>query len=350
MARTFICYEDNIYGHMLGAIAGKYVKDNFPNEQIEYWPNWQSSKTVNQTAMIVPKHLGKRDTIYFLGVSPAANAWRALFETYQPKRMVWYDCDSYVIDRAMNACYEEMKNLPDVEGYRSNNFDLGARLWKDLFPEKKVPPCINWIDSYYQGNPNASARAFVHGLELLETCPKDLESHPDTLSDEEREMGEVASNVWEACFEVDSPANFGAADFDMEAEMPRMRWDATFQIMNMGTIVDTLVRLRTQELIDHDCFRNITLPDGTVALMTNARECDPEVLREMYTQTGCTTPYAGWYYIECFGAPKFQVALVKLEQGESCINVAKKFDHAIGSDDFATFRCDSLENSDTRSY
>ena len=99
------------------------------------------------------------------------------------------DKSAFVFQEAFDVdSDEEMKNLPDVEGYRSNNFDLGARLWKDLFPEKKVPPCINWIDSYYQGNPNASARAFVHGLELLETCPKDLESHPDTLSDEEREI------------------------------------------------------------------------------------------------------------------------------------------------------------------
>lgn len=350
MAKTFICYEDNIYGHMLGAIVGKYIKENFPNEVIEYWPNWQSSKSTESTSMILPKHLGKRDTIYFLAVTPAARSWRALYETYQPKRIVWYDCNISRIERVMDASYEELTNLPDVEGYRSDNYDLASRLWKDLFPTKQVPPCISWVDSYFQGNPSMSARAFVHGLELLETCPKDLETHPDTLSEEDIEAGQTANNVWEACFEVDSPANFDEADFDMEAEMPRMRWDATFQIMNMGSIVDTLVRLRTQELVDHDCFRNITLPDGTVALMTNARECDPEVLREMYTQTGCTTPYAGWYYIECRGMPRFYVFLVKLSQGESCIGVAKKFDHATGNDDFATFRCDSLENNDVRTY
>lgn len=349
MARVFICYEDNIYGHMLGAICAKYIKETYPKEDIVYWPNLKKDTVSEDNRdMTIPLHIGVRDSIYILGETPAPRSFRKLIHTLSPKYIFWSDFETQKAEKVYDSDDFKGYDIKSIPGIRTEVPCLGVRLWKNFFPGTKVPPCVTWIDDYYQGNPDMNARAFVHGLKLLETCPSKLEEEPDTRSEEERDEGEVASTVWEACFEVAKPADFSSPDFNPEVEMTRMTWDATYQIMNMGNIVDTLVRLETQSLIDRDKFRVLTLPDNTPVLLANTREADPEVIREMFTKTQSTVPYAGWYYLDCKGAPHFYVTIVKLPEGSSCIELARKFDHPVGHDNYASFRCDSLEYKDQR--
>lgn len=355
MARTFIAYPDTIYGHMLGAIVGRYIKTTKPNEEIIYWPNLIDEKHRESAEMCVPQNVLKRDSVYIVGQSPSATAMLKLLTVLEPKFTAWYDFTEE------SKLYMEDSNVLkgiDVEhipGFRSTKPDLGVRLWSEFFPQETVPPCVRWLDSYYQGCADVNAKAFVQGLRLLETCPKRLELKPDNFTinvpdSPTPEEEEVNETVWDACFNVSNPVDFGSESFNPETEMHRMTWDATFQIMNMGNIVDTLIRLNTQYMIEHDSFKQLHLPDETVVLLANARECDPDVIRDMFTRGGATAKYAGWYYLECTNKPHFYVSIVRLPLGTSCIDLAKKFEWATGTDDFATFRCDTLEYRDSRIF
>lgn len=350
MARTYITYPDTIYGHMLAAITARYVRKTKPNERIIYWPSVIDNAHRDSTEMCVPTRLGRRDSVYFAGETPSATGMLKIFEAMQPKYVAWYAFIKDSVIRLRDAKILQGYDVDAFPGIRTDKPELGVRMWKEFFPDETVPPCVKWVDDYYQGHAGTSAKAFVHGLRLLETCPRRLEKNPDFLTEEEGNDGSVPDNVWDACFSVYSPADFDAEGFDAEQELNRMTWDATYQIMNMGSIVDTLVRLNTQEAIEHDLFRHMVLPDETLCLLVNSRECDPDVIREMYNKAGATAPYAGWYYVDCTYKPKFHVSLVKLSTGESCIDVAKKFDNSAGSDDFATFTCSYLGYRDKRAF
>lgn len=350
MARTYITYPDNIYGHMLAAITARYVRKTKPSERIIYWPSVIDNAYRDRTEMCVPPKLGRRDSIYFVGETPSPTGMLKIYEVMQPKFVAWYAFNRDGAARLRDAKMLKDYDTETLPGIRTDKTELGVRMWKEFFPNETVPPCVRWVDDYYQGHAGTSAKAFVHGLRLLETCPRRLEKNPDFLTEEEGNDGSVPDNVWDACFSVHTPADFGAEDFDAEQEMSRMTWDATYQIMNMGSIVDTLVRLNTQDAISRDLFRNMSLPDDTLCLLVNSRECDPDVIRETYTKAQATAPYAGWYYIDCSYRPKFHINIVKLPTGESCIDVARKFEDAVGTEDFATFTCPYLSYRDKRAF
>ena len=65
--KHWLIYANDVYGHMLAAIAERYVKLEHSTDEIVYWPN----ETVSMvTHLTMPKDISKKDTIWMLGQSP----------------------------------------------------------------------------------------------------------------------------------------------------------------------------------------------------------------------------------------------------------------------------------------
>ena len=331
--KQWLIYANDIYGHMLAAIAERYCKIKHPDDEIVYWPN----ETVSMvTHLQMPKGIGKKDTIWMLGQSPTQRGMIDIKSEIRPKKVFWYDYHISMIERIFED--KESSGIEKWPGFRTSVPTLGQQMWTDLFPGDKIPPCITWVDLYMQGKSDATAKAFFYGLKLIETSPKELDKYP-AVGDGENDP----SNVWEACFQINNPVDLDHMDHNEEEVLTRMTWDATYQIINMGTIVDSYQRLITQDLCSNNKFKTHYLEDGTRLLLVNSRDLDIDTLRDYFIETGSAFPYCGWYYLSCEDKPWFDVTVVKLPEGSSAIDLAKQFVNAHGDDDVASFRTLTLE-------
>lgn len=331
--KHWLIYANDVYGHMLAAIAERYIKIKHPNSEIVYWPN----ETVSMvTHLQMPKTINKQDTIWMLGQSPTQRGMIDIKSETKPKKVYWYDYHISMIERIFED--KESSGIENWPGSRTALADLGQQMWTDLFPNEKIPPCITWVDMYMQGKANATAKAFFYGLKLIETSPKELAKYP-AVGEGENDP----SNVWEACFQVNDPVDIEHMGHTEDEVFTRMTWDATYQIINMGTIVDSYQRLISQDLLDGNKFKTHIFEDGTRAVMVNSRDLDVDTVRDYFVSNGSAFPYCGWYYLACEDKPWFDVTIIKLPEGGSAIDFAKQFTNAHGDDEVAHFRTLTIE-------
>ena len=333
MAKHWLIYADDVYGHFLAAIAERYLKQKKTNVEIEYWPN--KTKHLG-THLVFPKGISGKDTIWILGQSPTQRGMIDVKSEIRPAKVYWYDYHISLIERIFED--KESYGIDKYPGLRSSKPILAQQMWSDLFPKEKIPPCVTWMDEFMQGQCSNTARAFVYGLSLIDTDPKVLNSYPaapDGFND--------PSNVWEECFKVKNPINLDDPQREYEEDTTtRMTWDATFQLINMGSIISTFIKLKTQDACDKEEFREHELSDGTKLLLINETDLDEGVLYDYYTSTGSTYPYVGWYSITVDSMPSFWVSIVKLPEGKSAIELAKKFRNAHGDNNVARFQTDVI--------
>ena len=331
--KHWIIYANDVYGHMLAAIAERYIKLEHSADEIVYWPN----ETVSMvTHLTMPKDISKKDTIWMLGQSPTQRGMIDVKSETKPKKVYWYDYHISMIERIFED--KESSGIDKWPGSRTAVANLGQQMWTDLFPKEKIPPCIIWVDMFMQGKADATAKAFFYGLKLIETSPKELAKYP-AVGEGENDP----SNVWEACFQVNNPVDIENMNQTEDEVLTRMTWDATYQIINMGTIVDSYQRLIAQDLLSEHKFKTHMFEDGTRAVMVNSRDLDVDTVRDYFLVNGSAFPYCGWYYLSCEDKPWFDVTIIKLPEGGSAIDFAKQFVNAHGDDEVAHFRTLAIE-------
>lgn len=332
-ATHWLIYSNDLYGHMLAAIAERYVKTKHPNCDIKYWPN--ETRTF-VTHLIMPKDITSNDTIWMLGQSPTQRGMIDIKSEIRPKKVYWYDYHISWIERIFED--KESSGIEDWPGCRTSITTLGQQMWSDLFPKEKIPPCVIWVDSHLQGKADATGKAFYRGLSLIETDPRDLSSYPEVAPEEND-----PSNVWEACFQVANPVDLESPKQEEEDEtFTRMTWDATYQIINMGTVIDTFFRIKSQDYCSQEKFKVYQLDDTTDALLINDKDLDVSLLRDYFVSSESAVPYVGFYYVTNEDKPYFNVTIAKLPEGTSAIEVAKRFMCASGDDDIASFKTEGL--------
>lgn len=331
MSKHWLIYADDVYGHLLAAIAERYLKSK--KADIEYWPN--RTRHLG-THLIFPKTISTKDTLWILGQSPTQRGMIDVKSEIRPAKVYWYDYHISLIERIFED--KESSGIDKYPGLRSSKPILAQQMWSDLFPKEKIPPCVIWVDEFMQGRCSDTARAFVYGLGLIDTDPKMLNNYPDPP-----EGFNDPANVWEECFKVKNPINLDDPQREFEEDTTtRMTWDATFQLINMGSIISTYLKLKTQDACDREEFKEHELTDGTKLLLVNEMDLDENVLKTYYTATGSTYPYVGWYSIAADSMPSFWVSVVKLPEGKSAIELAKKFHNAHGDENVARFQTDAL--------
>lgn len=340
MITEYLIYDNSVYGYMLAAIAERYIKAKYPKHKIVYWPN----KTMGiQTHLVFPKDISKKDTVWILGQSPTPRGMIDLKSEIRPAKVYWYDYHTTLIDNIMAD--KESFGLENYPGLRTSKTILGQQMWSDLFPKEQIPPCVIWVDDFASGHGGRSAKAFFYGLTLIDADPEVLATaYSDTPDDFNN-----PANVWEECFKVKNPVNLDDPQREFEEDsLTRMTWDATFQLINMGSIIDTSIQLKTQdfcygaEFKEYELFDDPEAEEGTKVALINDPALDTEVLRDYFTTCGSTYPYVGWYTIHPDNYATFFVNIVRLPEGKSAIEFAKKFDNASGDDNVARFQTNTL--------
>ena len=323
--KHYLVYSNDTYGHMLAAIAERWIKRN-PEDTIVYWPNIGVSFT---THLSMPRDISKKDTVWILGQSPTQRGMVDLKSETRPKKIYWYDYHTALIEYILSD--KESFGMDKYAGARTDTDKLGIQMWKDLFPNEKVPPVVYWVTDFMSGNDSsANAYAFYYGLQLIETCPKALSLYPPV-----EEGDNNPANVWDACL---STYDVLGDDEGEEETVSRMQWDATYQIINMGSILRTYRQLITQQLIDAEKFKTHFLEGGERILLVNATDLDIPTIRDYYITTGSAFSHVGFYNFSGEDAPYFDITLIRLPSGISSYEVASKYINARGNDEVAYFR------------
>lgn len=344
----YLVYADDLYGHMLAAVAERYIKKKYPKRKIVYWPN----KTgVRHTHLVFPTSITKKDTVWILGQSPTQRGMIDLKSEVCPAKVVWYDYHTDLIEKIFED--KESQGIAEYPGYRSVIPDLGVRIWSDLFPNEAIPPCVNWLDEYMQGSPSLTARSFVYGLELIDTDPKELNEYSAPAEDMNN-----PGDVWETCFRVSNPVNLDNPEREFEEDLlTRMQWDATYQIINMGSVINSWKQIETDKLLNSHRFMICSAPyiDPATStqkkmkfLLCNCEDLDMQAVHDYVSSLGTNFDGAGCFYVEVANRVLwYHVTICGLpESGDDALSLAQYFINPYGTKDVAKFQTNILDFDD----
>lgn len=324
--KHWLLYSNDIYGHLCAAIAATWIKQN-PKDSISWWPNLS---TGIKTPLLVPnRDIKKSDTMWYLAQTPTQRGMIDTKSEIKPKKVYWYD---YRYGNYLHIMEDpESNGIESYAGYRSTLPDIASRMWGDLFPGIRLPRIISYIERFLRGEDDGVAADAYFGLELVETDPRILDTYDD-----------VSGDMWNNLLKEISEDDF--TNLTDAERMERLQWDATMQLVNMGSIIRTYIQLKTQKLIDADKLKTHHLPNGERCLLVNADQLDLNTLRTYYTATGSAFPYVGYYYVSGSSKLDYNVHIVKLQSAtEDALTVAKGYRDWYGDADTAFFKTDAIE-------
>jgi hypothetical protein len=287
---VWIMYENNLYGRVLAGTVALSIPDNIG---VRFVPRRQRFTT---TRLLRTKLVHPEDTIYLINICPSADDFEKLLQ--RTANVYWFD-NRYSRVPDVFEKYAEYFNPQSgelyIDGWRSDTYDLGVRLWDFLFNQDAseigvrypVPPYLKAVDAWFSNQYTVGQKAFVRGLEGCVTMPRRAFDFYTAL----------ASTV--ECLADDAP---------LEERKERMRWDAYMQVCNMGYIIVEYIARLTRWMLPF--AKPIVLPHGQTAVMVNAREVDIDILRNFCRRHYPRIDYCGWFYQENKVYPEYHVALV----------------------------------------
>lgn len=331
----YIIYHNNIHGHLLAAIATKYIKENWQEDTIKYLVDINKHGSQEFSLTVASKK--DVDWVWILGCMPSEGTILLSdghVKQKKPAKAIWFDNHTGMHQISLNKkspykCFLSM--YYDSDGFRGNTDELGQKVWTYCFPNKPVPKLITWIDFWYAGIRPHYVRAFILGLKLVETNPQE----------------EATGDIWNHLFDITNPVKWGEEELTEEQIFNSMKTDPSYQMMNMGSVIDTYLTIKTQDLIWQQMFHPYTFyrKDKTRVnlLLVNSDDVDIETVYTYFTNAKVFSSFVGWWFYVPYGKNKGTYELHLLStSAESAIDFANEVGEGYGNDNYAVCRVQTL--------